>query len=168
MRQLRRHWRPDRLPQHGPGNVVLRRSVPHGARQADQSCGRSAMLVPQHCDGRTDRPVQRRRMQVAWPVDLCTGVRQRGHRFGVECDCGTATSDTCCMCSTCRLKAHKQCSRADACCDNACMFKAAGMVCRAAVTAATCRRHAVATPASALPTTASSGARRARQPTEGP
>jgi hypothetical protein len=72
------------------------------------------------------------------------------------------------MCSTCRLKAHKQCSRANACCDNACMLKAAGMVCRAAVTAATCRRHAVATPASALPTTASSGARRARQPTEGP
>jgi hypothetical protein len=34
--QLRRHWRPDRLPQQGPGNVVLRRSVPHYARQADR------------------------------------------------------------------------------------------------------------------------------------
>jgi len=65
-----------------------------------------------------------------------------GIDFGEECDCGTATSDACCECSTCKLKAGKKCSSSEACCDASCQFKAAGAECRAAIgtcdTAETC------------------------------
>jgi len=55
-----------------------------------------------------------------------------GIDYGEECDCGTATEDTCCDCSTCMLKDGKQCSSQEECCDDTCQFKASGTECRAA------------------------------------
>lgn len=65
-----------------------------------------------------------------------------------ECDCGK-TSDPCCDCSTCTLKANSACSSADACCDaTTCSIKSAGTVCRAA--ASDCDIAEVCTGSSAI------------------
>ncbi|CAD7965048.1 unnamed protein product [Amoebophrya sp. A120] len=60
-----------------------------------------------------------------------------GIDYGEECDCGGATTDTCCECPTCKLKSGAQCAGGNSqelCCDSStCQFKAAGTVCRAAV-----------------------------------
>jgi len=55
-----------------------------------------------------------------------------GIDFGEECDCGSASEDSCCECSTCMLKEGKACSSQEACCDDSCNFKAQGTECRAA------------------------------------
>eukprot|EP00928_Gymnodinium_smaydae_P032936 TRINITY_DN23736_c0_g5_i1.p1 TRINITY_DN23736_c0_g5~~TRINITY_DN23736_c0_g5_i1.p1 ORF type:complete len:952 (+),score=115.04 TRINITY_DN23736_c0_g5_i1:61-2916(+) len=55
-----------------------------------------------------------------------------GIDFGEQCDCGSG-ADPCCECSTCQLKAGKQCSALEPCCDSTtCNFKAQGTVCRQA------------------------------------
>jgi len=56
-----------------------------------------------------------------------------GIDYGEECDCGDAETDPCCECTTCKLKAGKECSASEPCCDSTCMFKTQGTVCRAAV-----------------------------------